>query len=884
MKQRKKVIIAGICVILPAVFIILAVVARMRYQETENAPSRMLAKKMEEEAQVLDFDVTISAHKIEEGQFYPWLYGRLQKLEESFLEEEIVCYMDAQTSADGLARVEIGNPYGSDVHYLYLLYDNTVYEICGNTKQGEWGSWLYNVFVREDFFMGATHIAGTVLKNEAFDFTYDEEKAGLTTIAVYAFGSYETDAAFYENEEGEFVLVSKSISGGEEQTEETFVRKREEFSVAEGGREQLFCLLEEYPDADAYSVYKPVSSKAQGHFCTMLTENGIAHCFFYYEGEYYEIVSKQSGGGKAVKQYKIIADLKLYDSAMCREWIKREDGSSCWLAPEEESYCLWQNVGEEKSLLLQISLYRHTSSEGKRYQVEVYWEGEEKPIQSFLTEAAAKGSDLSKDFNKDGILDMLESQTPFSFWDLNADGYLDFHYISKSRPQKYFHYFWSPSGQKFVRGPEELEQYLKCYINNREERKFKVVKEAGRWEVSSSIYQWSGELDYKLAGTFHVVRPERKNAFLVHMEKEDNGEEKIFMDYEYDMEEYPYYVYDNFFMEFFNQEQFWVKTIQSNESGKHYQLSYGREDLSDYELETSDDGAVSEGDLWVLDESTQLIKRLTWRETASYREIQWEDGSFKQEFIIYYEDGSEKRWTLEEILKDPAKEIYDRSMQIDYTVKESPIDTIKYDIQTDRQYKDAYYKVVSNQIPVRGTKSEKIYLKRYFDDYVKETTDEEYLKDLIKSTLFYYMDFDGDGMPELVMDIMHGGGLHILKYLPEEDEVEFFIAYPRMPYYNLLGAGQLCYHHPGLANKDMWGYDVVDENGQTESVAFFIEDFNYVHPDDGSWQGTYWVDLYDELGMVQVDEESYKEITKNFFEAVKNAPSEMSFEEIFGEY
>lgn len=880
MKQRKKVIIAEICVILSAVFILLAVVVRMRYQEAANAPSRVLARKVEEEAQLLDFGVTVSAHEIEEGQFYPWLYGRLQELEESFLEEEIVCYVDAQTSADGLARVEIGNPYRSDVHYLYLLYDNTVYEICGNTKQGEWGSCLYNVFVREDFFMGDTHIDGTVLKNAAFDFTYDEENAGLTTMAVYAFGSYEMDGACYETGEGEFVLVSKSTSEGEEWTEETVVRKREKFSVSEGSREQLFCLLKEYPDADAYFVYKPVSPKAQGHFCTMLIENGIAHCFFYYEGEYYEIVSKQSDGGEAVKQYKIIGDLKLFDSEKCKGWIRREDGSSCWLAPEEESYCIWQNVGEEKSLLLQVSLHRQTSDEGKQYQVEAYWEGEEKPFQSFFTEAVELRYDLSKEFNKDREWDMLENQTPFSFRDLNADGYLDFHYISDSRPRKFFHYFWSPSGQKFVRGPEELEQYLECYIIDSDERRLKVVKDTVG-EVSSNVYQWSGELDYKLVRTFHAVRPESGNGFWVHMEKEDSGEEKIFMDYEYDIEEYPYYVdryammYDNLFWTFFTQEQLWVKTIQSKESGKNYQLSYGRRVFSGYE---------PEGNLWVLDESGKLIKRLTWQETAPYREIQWEDNGSKQALIIYYEDGSGKRWTLEEILKDPAKEIHDRSMQIDYTVKESPIDTIKYDVQTDKQYKDAYYKVVSNQIPLRGLKSEEIYLKRYFCDYVMETTDEEYLADLIKSTHFYYMDFDGDGMPELVMDIMYGGGLHILKYLPEEDVVEFFIANPRMSYYDLLGAGQLCYHNPCLANKDIWEYDVVDGNGQAECIAYFLEDYDYVHPDDGSWQGTYWVALNDELGLVQVDEESYKEITKNFFEAVENAPEEMSFEEIFGEY
>ena len=33
------------------------------------------------------------------------------------------------------------------------------------------------------------------------------------------------------------------------------------------------------------------------------------------------------------------------------------------------------------------------------------------------------------------------------------------------------------------------------------------------------------------------------------------------------------------------------------------------------------------------------------------------------------------------------------------------------------------------------------------------------------------MDFDGDGLPELVTDII-GDGLYILKYLPDEEVVE----------------------------------------------------------------------------------------------------------------
>lgn len=45
----------------------------------------------------------------------------------------------------------------------------------------------------------------------------------------------------------------------------------------------------------------------------------------------------------------------------------------------------------------------------------------------------------------------------------------------------------------------------------------------------------------------------------------------------------------------------------------------------------------------------------------------------------------------------------------------------------------------------------------------------------------------------------------------------------------------------------------------------------------------YFVYLDEELGMVQVDEKCYQEITEKFFDAVEHAVTEMTFEEIFEE-
>lgn len=147
------------------------------------------------------------------------------------------------------------------------------------------------------------------------------------------------------------------------------------------------------------------------------------------------------------------------------------------------------------------------------------------------------------------------------------------------------------------------------------------------------------------------------------------------------------------------------------------------------------------------------------------------------------------------------------------------------------------------------------------------------------------MDFDGDGLPELVTDII-GDGLHILKYLPNEEIVELFFGYERMPYYYLLGSGQLYYRNPTIANIGIWRYDIVDTDGQDYPVVYFEENADYKpHKDDENewWDMAYFVCLDAELGLVQVDEERYQEITAKFFDAVEHAATAMTFEEVFGE-
>ncbi len=386
--------------------------------------------------------------------------------------------------------------------------------------------------------------------------------------------------------------------------------------------------------------------------------------------------------------------------------------------------------------------------------------------------------------------------------------------------------------------------------------------------------------------TLHKMKTE--NGVSVRIVGSRGGRERVLMDCEYDAAEFPYYFdkyaafggNDDIFYQFYMDKFVWEKTIHANKPDRTYTLYYAQN--AQYDSEDEEKAAGYEGHLWVLDEETRIVKRLFWRSDAPYIKIVWK----KNGLSIQYADGSKRTCTLPELLQDPAEAVCERCMQIDFTVQEYAIDTEKCDAATDRAYRDAYDRALNGGQRVRTEKEGEVYLKElwaYQGD--SEMEDGTFLNHLIENAKFYYMDFDGDGLPELVLDMI-GDGLHILKYLPGEDVVEHFFGYERVPYLHLLGSGQLYYENGMLANKSIRRYHTVDAGGRDKQVVCFMEDADYKpHREDEDvwWDTAYWVDLYDELGMVQVDEKGYRDVTKPFLEAVECAVTAKTYEEIFGD-
>lgn len=558
--------------------------------------------------------------------------------------------------------------------------------------------------------------------------------------------------------------------------------------------------------------------------------------------------------------------------------------------PDEDLYCLSQDIGNGIEFLFHVMQEKRQDETGATAEiinVKIYRKGSTEPFQQLE-------------------IDHVKQDTkPFVLCDLNADGYLDLIFgEEKSSEYRIFDsYLWSVSQQKYVCGSKKLNGYnYYAIIVNEDNRSIQVGK-TRKDGYENYTYQWSNETDCELVKSFCDTRTD--DGVSVRIVSFYDGEEQVLMDCEYDTEQFPYYferyAYHNrdVFYEFYIDNPVWENIIHIDNHNKTYRLYYAQN--IQYDSEYGENITGYEGHIWVVDEETRILKRLSLQSKTPYITITWEetdndkeDGRFgrygeyngEPMLLIQYADNSSRICTLSEILQDPMEAVYEKSMQIDFGVKEFHIDTVKYDAITDGIYKDAYYRAISGQDMVRTLEGKEVYLKGYWffqGDSLMEMEDEIFLENLIDNTKFYYLDFDGDGLPELVMDII-GDGLHILKYLPDEEIVEIFWGYERTPYYHLLGSGQLYYRNNMLASKALWEYDIVDANGQDSLVIFLMEDADYKpHKEDDCWDVAYWVYLDEELGLVQIDEKSYKEIAKKFFKAVEHAVTAMTFEEVFGE-
>lgn len=225
---------------------------------------------------------------------------------------------------------------------------------------------------------------------------------------------------------------------------------------------------------------------------------------------------------------------------------------------------------------------------------------------------------------------------------------------------------------------------------------------------------------------------------------------------------------------------------------------------------------------------------------------------------------------IDEATGKVADEITGEIVDIDLIIRESPVDTECYDIETDRIYKEAFLKALTDQAPIRYRDREGTVTYRELLPDGEGMGDEEFQR-AVRQSDFFYQDYDGDGLPELIIDTE---GPCVLRYHPEEEQVELY--QQKEQGWHLLGAGQM-YMDDLVCTEDhigsVRGYESMTEEGL--SACYLLSPIGE--------EGTVCRVTIDGQEYVIADEGTKSRLLQDFYSLKKDAPHPMSFAVLFGE-
>ena len=224
--------------------------------------------------------------------------------------------------------------------------------------------------------------------------------------------------------------------------------------------------------------------------------------------------------------------------------------------------------------------------------------------------------------------------------------------------------------------------------------------------------------------------------------------------------------------------------------------------------------------------------------------------------------------------------------EIDFTdIQDFPVDPQLYGPETDRVYKEAFYKALTEQTSVKSYRdrgANKDGRQTYYRELVRGhelamMNDSEFL-DVLKNLGYHYLDWEGDGLPELVV---HLDGFTVLKYEAEEDAV--YVLERRDAKSDFLGSSQWAEYDSGGAGHWVYDYDSMDREGNKTYFGAMIDLARSGEPFD--YWGFMSINGVDRIN-IKVTKEYWEEMTKDFLHIVRYAdqyaPPYMTFEEIFG--
>ncbi len=237
---------------------------------------------------------------------------------------------------------------------------------------------------------------------------------------------------------------------------------------------------------------------------------------------------------------------------------------------------------------------------------------------------------------------------------------------------------------------------------------------------------------------------------------------------------------------------------------------------------------------------------------------------------------------------EEIQKIYDLYQNFNFAIQEYPINTEVYNADMDRKYKEAFLEFLFHTKNVTYDDEED----PFFYDFTWELgagagkfTNEDYIEAMTNKARYWYLDFDGDGMPELVVEL---SGVQyspiVLRYDLDKQNVYIFAEGNGNGHWNFLCARNFYYDDPssvGLVQYALARYDL------SGNKVITLE-FNIQYQEDCTWEFTVSYRNEEDVNNIieayaVVSEEMWNELTEDFFYAVDNVPPSMTFNEVFGE-
>lgn len=739
---------------------------------------------------------------------------------------------------------------------------------------GQWDKSLEAVMANLDM-AGAGQVNGSEL--------WGEKKGVTSTVVVYDFGIYQPQEVHWnaETETMEMGFYTPESEYNEAYWTYVNISRSEELPVYEEEMEYFDFFREIYPNMDIYRSYKPageyLGSDEMGQFRWIHTSEGNA-CYFMWHEMNYQMESYRSDG-------------KTYDDRYMTEQLKDvylilgnyenygkldEYGYLQWTDVKGRRYQFHQDIGVGDLLFFDVYPV-HTEGVDWREEydlmdIHIYREGESEPFQELRVCSDYLGQ-------------------IFSFEDYNADGYQDLRVFHDEGTggQNSDHYVWSPSQEIFVEAPEP--GVLGRYTIDLESRRLTYTYRGPNYNGDHvyELYQWVGETQFEPLRRWYPVDDERMCQRTIT--SYENGVPRVLSDASYTSAELGYGV-GRMAFQLFENDILWEGKARNPFTGETCTLLYQQNLMQNEEEE------VLEGQyknlLFILDPGTKPVRMLSWENTAEVEKAEIFDDT---SVIFSYTDKNRHECQFGEVFDPDAddRRIKEAVANMDLSAGDNSLNWGSFD---DEEYREHYYRVLTGQEELWMSDTYSIsFLETSYSKELKafSTSDtvgkaqrkitDAVWRMVLEQGEYHYLDYDGDGTPELVVDNLQDNGINIciFKYIPEESLVQRLTGFLDHTWH-LYDTGRLYREDVIQSGGEGWYWLELGEGSFSRDYPLsLLKVFSY----EEEAKPRYYAKVQGDNYMVEVSEEVWQEVSDLILEVIEGEEARnksQSFEELFGEF